>query len=100
MCGEEPVDPAHLGRDAAQEAAADLADTEEDAVQAHDRAAVGRVRLGHVGKQTEGCRRRAGEDEGAASTASPNSSWSGTGRPWLWLTQSRRRPTIAPPPIP
>ena len=41
----------------------DLADGEEDAVQAHDRAAVGREPLGDVGQEAERGRRRAGEHE-------------------------------------
>ena len=55
---------------------------EEDRVEAHDRAAVGREALGHVGEQADGGRRRAGEHEQAAGRddAAPRSARSGDGR--------------------
>ena len=61
-----PSMPEPVGGDAADERADDLAEREEDRVEAHDRAAVRREALGHVGEQAEGRRRRAGQHEQAA----------------------------------
>ena len=50
---EHAVDAEPVGRDPADQRAGDLADREEDRVQAHDRAAIGREALGHVGQQAD-----------------------------------------------
>src|SRR5450759_1578257 len=46
---EDPVQPERVCREAGDETAGDLAEAEEDAVQAHDRASILRVGLRHVG---------------------------------------------------
>ena len=48
---EDPIKPECRSRNRGDQRAADLAEPEEHAVQAHDRAAIVRVRLGHVRKQ-------------------------------------------------
>ena len=58
-----PSSPSAVGGDAGDERAADLAQPEEHAVQAHDRAAIVRVRLGHVREQPDRGGRRAGQHE-------------------------------------
>ena len=95
---QQPVDAAPVGRDAADQAARDLADGEEDAVQAHDRAAVGREPLGDVGQQAERRRRRAGQDEQPERGGQRRptiGTTSGSPSPWLIATppsdEDRRR---------
>ena len=56
---EDPVEAAPLRRDPAGDRADDLAQPEEHGVQAHDRAPVVRVRLGHVGEEADRRGRRA-----------------------------------------
>ena len=56
---------AHLGCRGADQRADDLAHGKEDAVEAHDRAAIGREGLGHVRQQPQGGRRGASEQEHA-----------------------------------
>ena len=65
---EDPVEPGPLRRLAADEAAEDLAKAQEHRVQAHDRAAVVGVGLGHVGEQADRRGRRPREDEQAGAT--------------------------------
>ena len=60
---EEPVDAAHIGNHPADQGADDLADRQEDAVEAHDRAPIGRKAFGDVGQQAEGRGCRTGEEE-------------------------------------
>ena len=62
---EHAVDAAPVGREPADQAADDLADGEEDRVEAHDRPAVGREALGDVGQQAERGGRRPGQHEQA-----------------------------------
>ncbi len=47
----------------------DLAQRQEDAVEAHDRAAVHGVAFGDAGQQPEGCWRGAGDQEDAGGEA-------------------------------
>ena len=68
---EQAVDPAPVGRQPADERAGDLADGQEDAVEAHDRPAVGGEALRDVGEQAERGRRRPGEHEQADAAATP-----------------------------
>ena len=78
-------------REAADQAADDLADREEDRVEAHDRAAVGREALGHVGQQAE----RRGVAPARTNRPAPadarRASGRAAGRPPPWLTTQRRR---------
>ena len=55
--------PRHCGGKSADEAADDLADGKEHAVEAHDRPAIAREALGDVRQQAERRRRRAGQHE-------------------------------------
>ena len=88
-----PSMPRHSAAYAADQAADDLADREEDGVEAHDRAAVGREPLGHVGQQAEGRRRRAGEDEQPARPRrTPPTIRTTSGRPLRVVDDERRRP--------
>ena len=63
---QQAVDAHRVRREAADEGAGDLAEGEEDAVEAHDRAAVVGVGLGDVGEQPQrgGCRAREDEQPG------------------------------------
>ena len=97
----DPVEPAPVCGDAADEAAGDLADAEEHGVEAHDRAAVVRIGLGHVGQEPDGGGRRAGEDEQAGAERPRRGERAATERPAErapWLIDNagdatrRRRP--------
>ena len=59
----KPVDRRVLGSVAAGERTSDLADCQENAVEAHHGATVVGVGLGHVGQQAQCRRRGAGEHE-------------------------------------
>src|SRR5439155_583963 len=68
---QDAVDPEATTTLAADEAAGDLAQREEDRIEAHDSAAVRREGLGHVGEQAQCRGRRAREHEEPAGREEP-----------------------------
>ena len=97
---QQAVDAGEAGRLPAQQAAADLADREEDRVQAHDRAAVLGIRLRDIGQQAQGGGRRTGQDEQAAHDPAPGRARAIPGAPSLWLITATAAITANPPRIP
>ena len=96
-----PSSPARRAASPPSEAADDLAQAEEHRVQAHDRAAVVRVGLGHVGEQADRRGRRPREDEQAGrrdDRRAASSSDPGCAR--RWLIAERAASITAPPTIP
>ena len=96
--------PSMAARSAAKppiERAQESARRQEDAVQAHHRAAVVGIRLRHVGQQPECRGRRAGEHEQAERRQAARRASAAMGsRPPLWLKASAPTTSTAPPTMP
>ena len=92
-----PSRPATCAATPPSDAADDLPEAQEHRVEAHDRAAVVGVGLGHVREQADGGRGRAGEDEQPAAGDATSARSSGSGVAGRVVDARDGRSITAPP---